>query len=860
MMMNADDLDWSDDEEDYMDDVQDAFTRSVPAEYIEIDSAIVKSNYFSGSIKIKSNEIHSLGSKTLTLKNMMSSSKLLTSQNTATSGLSYDDSPNASRTYTRQNTSASGLSYDDSPSASRTYTRQSTATNLTRGSFFRSETSSNNLQNKGLVRQTTFGSVVSTAASTALPPAVLRFYGEDIVTEMWQIVLSLQAVDDVSGLVKISSIRDLAKWLRHVKKNGEKKIVVDDKSLLKELNRWDSDDWINFAEVLQIIQRHSSVESIAILQAPTATKGAANAKVLFQKQTIDAQLLNKTFQKPILLNRCCAHAACRNVCAYAYSNTTQGNLGHHGGTSIATADGVFNLDFIAPLFDKRRQKINDSSSTDDESLRILQIVDRPNDDSESNVEENVINKDDNSDGNEDNTDEDVFSRKELFRLNVAFSRVVVKRPGGRLRVEDLLEVMQEAGIKYDMSKVAIESWEVAKNLLVDSFDALLAIMKRLRMDEELITGPLAHLIKYPVPLWLQQEFSQAELLLYQHHFMLIDIDGGGTIDANELQQLLNSFCADGAPGTYRVSQSEATDIVNMFDLDGGGTLDFVEFLVLIYRLQRGTMSKEFLRSPAGSLLVTALTEAKRQLHLFEEIEEVGLHPPKGCSILSFGGSPVLCTVAIQVQPETTVAKGSIPASLFVPFFITVHVTLHDGYPYRPPEVHIKEPGIVHPLCIRALDGSCRLMHLPRLWQGLDRLADEERADAQIPLKDDLFVNNLESLLRHIHNLLNQPSKLWTRARCVEWLIPELREIYQSWQWKIDSREDTSDENENSPVEKPSKLLSVEELSDPSILAKFRKLSRLHQMHLGTLLIHVQDIMQYRILANSIVQFKRVLEG
>jgi hypothetical protein len=31
-----------------------------------------------------------------------------------------------------------------------------------------------------------------------------------------------------------------------------------------------------------------------------------------------------------------------------------------------------------------------------------------------------------------------------------------------------------------------------------------------------------------LPLWLKEEFKLPEILLYEHHFSMIDLDGGGT--------------------------------------------------------------------------------------------------------------------------------------------------------------------------------------------------------------------------------------------------------------------------------------------------------------------------------------------
>ena len=35
-------------------------------------------------------------------------------------------------------------------------------------------------------------------------------------------------------------------------------------------------------------------------------------------------------------------------------------------------------------------------------------------------------------------------------------------------------------------------------------------------------------LKYSLPLWLKEEFKLPEILLYEHHFSMIDLDGGGT--------------------------------------------------------------------------------------------------------------------------------------------------------------------------------------------------------------------------------------------------------------------------------------------------------------------------------------------
>jgi hypothetical protein len=52
-------------------------------------------------------------------------------------------------------------------------------------------------------------------------------------------------------------------------------------------------------------------------------------------------------------------------------------------------------------------------------------------------------------------------------------------------------------------------------------------------------------------------------------------------------------------------------MLDEYDMDGGGTIDFMEFMILIYKIQRGTIDL------ANSDLALAMMEAKSQLKLFE---------------------------------------------------------------------------------------------------------------------------------------------------------------------------------------------------------------------------------------------------
>lgn len=72
-----------------------------------------------------------------------------------------------------------------------------------------------------------------------------------------------------------------------------------------------------------------------------------------------------------------------------------------------------------------------------------------------------------------------------------------------------------------------------------------------------------------------------------------------------------------------------------FDTDGTGSMDFVEFMVLIYKIQRNAVDL------GSNELARAMSEAKSQLHIFEEIEDVARAPPQFCQVLHFGGAVIV---------------------------------------------------------------------------------------------------------------------------------------------------------------------------------------------------------------------------
>ncbi len=220
-------------------------------------------------------------------------------------------------------------------------------------------------------------------------------------------------------------------------------------------------------------------------------------------------------------------------------------------------------------------------------------------------------------------------------------------------------------------------------------------------------------------------------------------------------------------------------------------------MILIYKIQRGTINLK--NNDLGQILM----ESKAQLKIFEEIEQVHSHPPLYCSIGHYGGSPIVCECHI-IGPEGTP---------YVNQQITVEITLHDGYPYCPPELKILSNRILHVNIMNQLMGFSRLLHFHQIWQ-----------------------NNwdLNQLLKHVVEVLQNPR--------IDLLPSSLLSVYEDWQCEYEKRERNIaiKEKEEAEIGEPSKSIKIEDLSPPRTLEKIKRLNRIELMHLQILFLYLTN--------------------
>lgn len=92
-------------------------------------------------------------------------------------------------------------------------------------------------------------------------------------------------------------------------------------------------------------------------------------------------------------------------------------------------------------------------------------------------------------------------------------------------------------------------------------------------------------------------FPSCFSLAFREVFNLFDINGGGTIDANELDSALKSV-------DIQLTRQEIVDVLHVIDEDGNGEIDFEEFLSLMTSTEKYLATLRGKR-PELALCVTA---------------------------------------------------------------------------------------------------------------------------------------------------------------------------------------------------------------------------------------------------------------
>jgi ubiquitin-protein ligase len=384
-----------------------------------------------------------------------------------------------------------------------------------------------------------------------------------------------------------------------------------------------------------------------------------------------------------------------------------------------------------------------------------------------------------------------------YALETNFNRWKLAKKGHAVRKKHIPNILDDAKISYDMSRLPDVWWRLYGEQLVEGSDVLMEVVEAIRTDMDDIRVQSV----FTLPRWLKNEFTDSEIEFFMHHFKSIDLDGGGSIDAFEFQQLTVSL---GCP----VSIQEAQQILDDFDDDGSGTIDFIEFMTLMFRIQHGTLDLE------SNRLAQTIMESKAQLRILQEISDISKNPPVlGLVVDKYGGSPLVCDYMLRGPPNTPYAGGN----------FRLRVKYRNGYPFSCPDVNF----ITRILCVNVMpkvNGENHLVHLSHLW------------DCNW---------NTKRLLTHVDELLKRHDYS---------LIPsELYQLACSYGEDLQNNDSSSTDNTNNNLtiaagkhgaadKKKAKALSVEEV--------LKSLPRVEQVLVTNTIIHMFDPKRFESLARS----------
>ena len=101
--------------------------------------------------------------------------------------------------------------------------------------------------------------------------------------------------------------------------------------------------------------------------------------------------------------------------------------------------------------------------------------------------------------------------------------------------------------------------------------------------------------KFGDDLSFESQFTEQELKDYAEAFKVFDLDGSGSIDANELGIIMGRF-------GLKPSEKQLHDMISEVDADGSGEIDWIEFLYLMKKKKNedegtDTLTKALKKNP-----------------------------------------------------------------------------------------------------------------------------------------------------------------------------------------------------------------------------------------------------------------------
>jgi hypothetical protein len=411
---------------------------------------------------------------------------------------------------------------------------------------------------------------IGSSSSSTIPashPVVSKelyfYFSHDFFEILWKQCLNLLPSADVMlGLIPVNKLLlKLLKWLDNeldpiftaVDGEKEEKEKAGDERVKEKptrrkkpqvlynyiLSSYELNDFISFQSLVEILQQHYYLKDLGIpLKFKTSSSSSSSSSSSTFSTAASSLSLPNDFrgdpysiedekEKNLSLTvslplHCCNHRSCR-IC------TTNPLVGVGNQTHVIHRSELENNN-------KKKKKRNSSAK----ERKAVQVGGAHTDLDE--VEEKEEAEEEEEEEEEEVEEEESFTKDELYRIETIYRKYHFLF-SGKLTKKIIFEMIQECLIHFDRKKIPKNFWTLSSELLLNSVEEFKEYIKLLRKDiiineQEVLIDSI---LKYPLPSWLKMEFKMSEILLYQHLFSLIDVDGGGSIDGKELQGLFSSI-------------------------------------------------------------------------------------------------------------------------------------------------------------------------------------------------------------------------------------------------------------------------------------------------------------------------------
>lgn len=207
-------------------------------------------------------------------------------------------------------------------------------------------------------------------------------------------------------------------------------------------------------------------------------------------------------------------------------------------------------------------------------------------------------------------------------------------------------------------------------------------------------------VSYALPGELEGTFTPKEADELRVHFGVFDGNGDGSIEAEELRQVLARLGHEATP-------QQVQEIVETVDQDKSGVIEFAEFAVMMGKIKTGELDV------GASALAQAIVDTKGAMRLQAEVDALQASVSADSSAKQTTNGlwaelvpayPPTCQVTLHGPPGTPYAGG----------VFRMMVQVSDDYPYSPPNAWFT-CRVFHLNFALALDGTTRLAPLTAYW-------------------------------------------------------------------------------------------------------------------------------------------------